>query len=174
MAVVWPSRLTNVAVVIVVKLLIVAAATAAAGADTSSRSKTEMNNTIDDGDAATSIWNYVDSLDDNGNTGDTAAAAEAAASALAAVPGLPISAYTDDDEGFPPSAASLDAADGAVLSLLNQSQLDQLRLQFDESSVNAYRYERIIYACAYGAIIVISFFGNLLVCKVCLRPAVQQ
>lgn len=53
--------------------------------------------------------------------------------------------------------------------LLDREHLEQLRLQIESLSNRAYRYERIGYAIAYGLIVVLSLFGNLLVCRVCVR-----
>ncbi|KAI2807899.1 Neuropeptide Y receptor [Blomia tropicalis] len=65
---------------------------------------------------------------------------------------------------------SIDYASSNVTPLsIDGESLNQLRVQIETLLSETYRFERIIYALAYGLIVVISFFGNLLVCRVCMR-----
>lgn len=48
-------------------------------------------------------------------------------------------------------------------------QIYQLREFLEALASDSYRFIRTVYAIAYGLIIILSFFGNLLVCKVCLK-----
>ena len=51
----------------------------------------------------------------------------------------------------------------------NHERLEEFLHEVRQMSEETYRNERILYAFAYGLIIILSFFGNLLVCRVCLR-----
>lgn len=60
-------------------------------------------------------------------------------------------------------------SDTDVDLVMDPEHIDQLRDHIQLMANKAYRIERICYAFAYGLIIVLSFFGNLLVCRVCLQ-----
>lgn len=68
------------------------------------------------------------------------------------------------------SEANNDVIKAEANSLENDSlSLKELLDQVERLQEETYRSERIFYAFAYGLIVVLSFFGNLLVCRVCLR-----
>lgn len=56
-----------------------------------------------------------------------------------------------------------------MMKLYSNDIIKQLQDQIKLMSNDTYRQERIYYGIAYFIIIIISFFGNLLVCRICLK-----